>query len=350
MYRRRILALVALLTMAGTAWRASASAPAVTIDRERLRAEVAIARPEGEVIVSLDPLMNLLLHTMNVYDLLGLHGRGYALRDDPGVRQVVDPKILANIAGTENYFAGGGRDFYSPTMSTIMEERISARYPDRELLLRIAPEPLNDSLVRMWEGFYRGYWSGRFETLVSQFIAMNESVQWGEALDLMERWAGRPWRGTMYVFAVEGTADSAVTYGDDVCIGTVRPGDDAGFVHEGLHLLLKENWAKSPRLQQFMAGRTFQDSYWGRDWPAKYEQALVVALEWQAKRRLHPGTFDLARVQRAFKGCGVGDLFEIAWPLTTRYADQGGMTLDDLMWELVHKGEAQAGRSGPGPS
>jgi hypothetical protein len=46
-------------------------------------------------------------------------------------------------------------------------------------------------------------------------------------------------------------------------------------------------------------------------------------------------------VQNYFNGCGVGDLYEIAWPLVTARVENGGGEIEELMWRLVTRAESR---------
>jgi hypothetical protein len=95
----------------------SASDAGVAVDQDLKRTEVTVTTPEGRLIISLDPLMNLVIHTMNVYDLLGFHGRDYTLRGDPAVKRAMDDGIYGAIAGREQYFNVNPQrvNLYAPT-------------------------------------------------------------------------------------------------------------------------------------------------------------------------------------------------------------------------------------------
>jgi hypothetical protein len=310
------------------------------VDRESKRAEVVVHLPGGELVISMDPLVNLAIHTMNMYDLLGNHGRGYTLKSNELARKVIEPGIYAAVAGKDRYFTEGQLNIYTPTIKAIVEGGLYRRYPDEPLLARLSPEPFNTALVSTWRDFYRGYWENRFDAILAEFEQMNQNMRWAATLARMEELTGQTWNGTMYVFAVEPTAKSALTAGRNVCIGTVSADGDAGFVHEGLHLLLREEWAKSSRIRQFMAIRNFQDAFWGTHWERKYEQALVGCLDIIIRDLSRHYNTPAARIAKNYlEGVRVGDIADISWGLVSEYAKTQNGSLDDLMWELVTHAE-----------
>jgi len=307
---------------------------AVRFDKEVARAEVVVRVPDGELVISLDPMANLVMHTLNMYGLLGQHGGGYSLSGDKRAREAVNREIFDRVAGKERYFGDGPLNLYSPTIETLAKKRLYTENPDNESLLGLFPVPLGDALKEMWGSFYREYWSNNIDRLCDEFEEMDRKVNWAEMLHRMEQVTQTKWRGSMLVLAVEATGWSALTWGDSVCIGTVDRNGDAGFVHEGLHLLLRERWAEDSAIQRFMAGRAFKDRYW-RSWKAKYEQALVVALD--ARLRNWPDQ----HVQRYFEGCEVGDLYDLVWPKVCAYVDRPVIPVPELMLEIIQCNEGQ---------
>lgn len=307
---------------------------AVRFVKEAARAEVVVGVPDGELVISLDPMANLVMHTLNMYDLLGEHGGGYPLSSDERALKAVDREIFDRIAGKERYFGCGPLNLYSPTIETLVRKCLYTAHPDNESLLGLFPAPLNNALKDTWDSFYREYWSSNMDRLFDEFEEMDRQMNWAEMLRRMEQVTQTKWCGSMLVLAVEATGWSALTWGDSVCIGTVDRNGDAGFVHEGLHLLLRERWAEDSAIQGFMAGRAFKDRYW-RSWKAKYEQALVVALD--ARLRNWPDQ----HVQRYFEGCQVGDLYDLVWPKICAYVDRPVISVPELMLEIIRCNEGQ---------
>ena len=330
------------------------------VDLTTRTAQVAISLPEGELVVSLNPLVNLVIHTMNMYDLLGLHGQDYALKNDPRARQAVDAGIFESVAGQDRCFGAGTLNIYLPTMHSIVSTGLYKEYPEERLLREIAPQPFDVALTKSWNGFYKAYWDDNFGRLVEELEEMNARMRWAERLTEMERFTGVQWSGQMNVFTVEATAGSALKWGENVCIGTLARDHDAGFVHEGLHLLLKGRWAHDPRIRAYMASRTFHDDFWGESWQEKYEQAVVVALDIHVRRDMmrqrYRGLVQSCRargtqaptyddfVRRYFESNKVGDLFDVVWPLVSAYVAKPERSFGDLMYSLIVKGQEKTSR------
>ncbi len=89
----------------------------LTVDRTAKRAQAVVDLPSGMLVITLDPLVNLVIHTLNMYDLLGLYGQRYHLNTDEKAGQAIDSDIYAAISGRERQFGGGQLGVCSPTMS-----------------------------------------------------------------------------------------------------------------------------------------------------------------------------------------------------------------------------------------
>ena len=159
---------------------------------------------------------------------------------------------------------------------------------------------------------------------------MIEDINWPKTIDQMAGLSQSSFHGEMLLFFVEATAESALTFGKRTCIGTLQAGSDGGFVHEGLHLLLDEKWAESPRINTLIKSRGFTDPVW-KNWQNKYEQALVVSLDCHIQ-----GFADnLDRVRKYFRGCEIEDLYSTVWPLVSRYAQEREGTIEELMYRVI---------------
>jgi hypothetical protein len=297
----------------------AAAAAGPTVDRANKRAEVIVAVPGGRVVVSLDPVTSLVAHTLAVYEMNRQSGVSHYT-----VRSGADPALLEKL--------GGSLGPYMPVMEAIARSEAYRSLPTARGLRELAPGPFAEALALTWERFYHAYWLRRFEALLPEFEAMSANVDWAGSLAKMQKLTGREWRGDMYVFPAEGTGKSALTAGANICLGPLDRNGDAGFVHEGLHLLLREEWAQAPRIQEYMAGRTFSDPFWKR-WPAKYEQALVASLDILI-RGLHVKYAEDKVVRNYLEGVRAGDLIEVAWPLVKKHAADP-RPIEDLMLDLI---------------
>jgi hypothetical protein len=163
---------------------------------------------------------------------------------------------------------------------------------------------------------------------------MNANVRWAESLAEMERLTHRKWTGDAWVFATEAAGKSGLWVKPNISIGGLGEFDDGGFVHEGLHLLLKEEWARDPRIQEFMAKQNFQDPFWRGNWKGKYEQALVACLDiWI--RGLHRRFPEDKVAPNYLAGVRAGDLAGVAWPLVKAHAADPKRSLEDLMYDMI---------------
>ena len=72
-----------------------------------------------------------------------------------------------------------------------------------------------------------------------------------------------------------------------------------------------------------------------RSWESKYEQALVVGLDCHIRGIEE----DHEAVYRYYVGCGVGDLYEIAWPAISEYVAKRNRNLESLMVALIEAAE-----------
>ena len=291
---------------------------------------VRIQRGNGSFTFHLSIVVNLVLHTYNLYDLLGEHGKTYPLRTDRDALQFVDKEIHRKVSGQDCYFGSGSLDLFRSTMIRLMEDESRMETPEGQLD-ELSPDPMNRALNLMWEGFYRSYWQNREPQLSDDFATMCAGTHWSDLMDQMEQLTGETWSKDMLILPVEATAESALTW-DRVCIGTLDPAGDAGFVHEGLHLLLGGSWRQSPKIRALWQGRSFEDAYW-LSWESMYEQAIVTAFS----SILRGESDDRARL--AFQGCRVEVLFDVAWPLSQAHAREGSHSLEDLMLELIVSGE-----------
>jgi hypothetical protein len=328
-------AFVALLLFAGSA----VAADAVFVDRENKRAAVILALRGGELVVSLDPLSSLIVHTATLYQMNRQPGvQSYPVRRDPAAMGCVEPALLDLLAAKETNLSPSMKQGFHPAMLEAASRGAYTSLPDALTLSELAQGPFGRALVSMWDCFYHQYWERSFDELLVQFRRMNDEVRWAESLAQMERLTRRQWKGSAFVFATEGAGRSALWVKPNICIGGLGEASDAGFVHEGLHLLLGEEWATAPRIQAFMASRDFNDRFWKSNWAGKYEQALVASLDIYI-RGLHRKYPEGKVVPNYLSGVRVGDIADIAWPLVKDYADHPAGTIEDLMLEMIQRGE-----------
>lgn len=293
-------------------------------------AYVEIPAGKGQLTICLSPLVNLFIHTLNLYDLLGGHGKQYTLRKNVQARKAIVSDLYSQVTGKDRYFTRGDLDIYKASMKKIVEENLYLEKVTPHLLDQISPEAFSPALANSWKLFYEDYWTEKFDQLLKIFQKIIENIDWTKTIDQMAKLSQSSFHGQMLLFFVEATAESALTFGKRTCIGTLQTGSDGGFVHEGLHLLLDEKWAKNPRINALIESKGFTDPFW-KNWQSKYEQALVLSLD------CHIQGFadDLDRVRKYFQGCRIEDLYPTVWPLVSRYAQEREGTIEELMYRVI---------------
>ena len=293
-------------------------------------AYMKIPAGEGQLTICLSPLVNLFIHTLNLYDLLGGHGKQYPLCKNVQVRKAILSDLYSQVTGKDQYFTRGDLNIYEASMQKIVEENLYTEKVTPHLLDQISPKAFPSALANSWKLFYEDYWTEKFDLLLKIFRKIIEDIDWTKNIDQMAELSQSSFHGQMLLFFVEATAESALTFGKRTCIGTLQTGSDGGFVHEGLHLLLDEKWAASPRINALIESKGFTDPFW-KNWQNKYDQALVVSLD------CHIQGFadDLDRVRKYFQGCRIEDLYPTVWPLISRYVQERGGTIEELMYRVI---------------
>ena len=309
----------------------------VVVDREHRNATVEVTLPNGKLTVSLDPMSSLLVHTAAMYGMNRQTGVAYySVREDAAARACMDDDLRASLDSKST--GGIMTQQFHPALREVVASGRSKQAPSVDTILAISPGEFGRAAAGMWDCFYRAYWERRFESLVAAFSTMSGNVRWAEALAAMERTTGRKWSGDAWVFAAEGAGKSGLWVKPNISVGGIGETDDGGFVHEGLHLMLKEEWARDSRIQAFMAQRDFRDPFWGSNWKGKYEQALVACLDiWI--RGFHKKYPEAKVVPAYLEGVRAGDLARVAWPLVKAHAEDPSRSVEDLMLDMIQRGE-----------
>lgn len=275
---------------------------------------------------------NLLFHTLNVYGLLGNHGRTYVKR----IETIGDaPNPERQSALREDWWAN-----YEKSVSTLIsmdphmaEVLIEGFGQSEDESLRLLSSALRDS----WQK-YRGYWLERAATL-SEIVAANiKELPWRAWAEKMELVTGKSFPMDMVSISAEPLMESAMYVKPNICIGPIGRGNDFGFVHEGLHLLLNEDWAADARIAA-MIPEGFRHHFWGDNWKGKFEQAVVVSLDYLIRNPRNT-------IEDYFEGCNVGDLFPYFFnPIAKWYelkiASKTQETITDVIYNILqtHKTE-----------
>jgi hypothetical protein len=266
-----------------------------------------------------------------MYDMLGNHGSRYELRVDPKARKSINADDYKTFSYNEQVFGHNGKfTLFEPLLRKCIAEEIFTKEPNETLLTDITKNSqFNNVLMHTWETFYKEHWNESKEELTKLVSEIASELPWNDYVKDMEKFAGKSFTQPVYIFPTRAAAESALVVEPSVIIGNAYHNYDFGFVHEGLHILLGEQWAEQPELLERM--KDFNEvGGWGKNWKGKYEQALVVALDSVIKK--HPETF----IQKYFAGCNVGDLYEAFWPHIKKVTEEG-MTVESFMNDRLTK-------------
>jgi hypothetical protein len=106
-------AFVTLLFVAGSA----VAADPVAVDRKNKRAAVIVTLPGGKLVVSLDPLSSLIVHTATLYQMNRQTGvQRYPVREDPAATGCVQPALLDSLAAKGTNISPRMKQAFHPAM------------------------------------------------------------------------------------------------------------------------------------------------------------------------------------------------------------------------------------------
>lgn len=275
---------------------------------------------------------NLLFHTLNIYGMLGNHGRTYSETKEK-IGDVPDEQIKTELLKfreeNRNNIVG---DFIILDPKT-PEELIQVFKTSADESIRL----FGEALAKSWEK-YKKYWSSQAEQLQQIVRANAQEMPWQEYARKMELMTGASFDTDMHAIAAEALMESAMYVRPNIAIGPVRKNNDVGFVHEGLHLLLKENWAEEESIESLIP-ITWYDNFWGRNWKGKFEQAVVVSLDQLIRNSHQP-------IEDYFEGCRVQGLEKFFFgPIKDWYekklSEQTEEKLSDIIYKILssHKKE-----------
>lgn len=282
------------------------------------------------LIFSYNPTVNLFFHTLNLYGLLGNHGRAYGLRNDENAAKTVIPEIYEQVKDGDYFFSYGKNGVYCSGMDCIMKNGLWREYPDfSRFKITAETECFIPAYEACWEGFYKNYWDTSAEKGAEEFRKCVEKYDWRDLLEKMQLAAKQRLFTDIYAFSAEAAAGSGMTYSDNVTIGS---GGDMAVVHEGLHLLLREKWADDERIQKYLAEKhkPFNRAEMHHSNYVKYyEQALVLTLEHIILCREN-------KLEESCRSCGVHELYGIAYPAVKDYYESGCKdSLETLMLGII---------------
>ncbi|MCL2387936.1 MAG: hypothetical protein FWC89_10380 [Defluviitaleaceae bacterium] len=281
-----------------------------------------------EIIINCNEVINLFLHTLNIYGLLGYHGTQYKLRQHEGVINSIDKKIREDVKEGDRYYSYGNLNIYVPSMNYIMDNE-TWKNPISAENIHMGNKQMQPAFQKSWDEFYKDYWHNTNDERAKLFHDCVNAFDFAEAAKKMSFATHTEFPKEIYIFPAEASAGSGLKFSDNVCMGDLFVGGDMGFVHEGLHLLLQENWARNDEIIKFMNVSNYNDKNYG-SWAAKYEQILVVGLDCCIR------DFEDERAKKYYQGCGVSNEFNIAYPLIKSYYQNGCKEpIENVMLKII---------------
>ncbi|MDO8504932.1 MAG: hypothetical protein Q7S36_03730 [Candidatus Liptonbacteria bacterium] len=272
--------------------------------------------------------INLFFHTLNVYGLLGLHGKTYKSGDsaDAGLSSVLKEES----EGRDDRFEGLVRKLVEADPKT-PEELFAVFSADKY------ETALSEALKKSWESFYGDYWIKNREKLMNNFASLTISNNWTEEAGKMEKLSGSKLETDFYLVGAEALAQSGMYAKPNISIGSM---EHSSFFHEGMHLLLKEKWAEDPRIKSLMPDNWHDPEMWGNSWQQKFEQAVVVALDSLGKNMTKEKSY------MYFDGCLVGDIKDFFYePLKNWYEQKmlgkEAEKLEDVIYEILSTNKSE---------
>lgn len=259
-----------------------------------LKKEIEITDEFRLSVISGTPA-NLLFHTLNKYDLIWNHGKSYS--QFPDIKNDIPDENLKNELTESNNLASIIHKFIAQNPKNVDE--LIKLYNENE-----QEKALSSTLKKSWENFYKDYWArngSKLNQIVESNIAKND---WLGPARQMEILTDKKFNSDFYLIYAEALAESAMKVEPNICIGAIHSNSMAGFTHEGLHLLLNEEWANDSRIKNIMPANWNDIGGWGTNWKRKFEQAIVVALDCLIRN----ANGKASSVSDYFNGCNVGDL------------------------------------------
>ena len=291
-----------------------------------------ISTKNANIFIECNEVINLFLHTLNIYGLLGNHGTNYSLRQNENVIKSIDKKTEKDVEQGDHYFSYGDLKIYETGMDFILDNEAWKNPVDAEnVYMGNLEMNFNSALQKGWNEFYKDYWNDTYNERKKLFDECINAFDFIENLEKMKMAAHSEFTKDFYIFPAESLVHSALKYNDNVCMGNLIVGNDMGFVHEGLHLLLQEKWAADNEIVEAVSRANYQGKTY-HSWAAKYEQALVIGLDCCIR------DMDDMTAKNYYNGCDVGDVFEIAYPLIKEYYNGGCKdSIESLMLKIIRR-------------
>ena len=271
---------------------------------------------------------NLLFHTLNVYGLLHGHGESYS-KVNTDIGDALDEQIKKYLAKNIN-----------DKLIVEIFLKFDPKTPEELINIFLNDEEYGDpafkvfgqALEKSW-ALYKNYWEKHapiFKRKIEENVANVKYREWAEKMEFV---VGERFDMDFVAIVAEPLMESAMYLEPNVTMGTITRRGDSGFVHEGLHLLLKEKWAEESRILN-MVPNNWHDKGWGKFWQKKFEQAIVVSLDCLIR-----GREDVAEYM---EGCNVGDLEQFFFEPIKKWYElklkgETQETLPDVIYEILRK-------------
>ena len=289
-----------------------------------------IDRGEHGIVFMLYPSLNLVAHTANLLGVSigGAGSRCYHSKKNPyAIRAIGNAKINID-------------DFNVSTIALAMKDIEDPERAHSLLTAFLVNSQFPDALQRSWEGFYMGYWGTYEKTLIGETREMLAHCNWGDNLSRMEEAVGHPMKCDFYVDCVEATVRSCCSIKKDkygrhppVTIGNIGPRNDAGFHHEGLHILFDADERYHPVFRFMNSHPSPRNSaeFPYKDSRGDVEQAVVIALDCAIRGRVD-----------YLDNCYIGYLRAPVYDEVRNWYDSGRkQPLPEFLMDLMQRREAE---------
>jgi len=111
-----------------------------------------------KIIINCNEVINLFLHTLNIYGLLGNHGTGYKLKKNENVIKSIDKNIQENVKQGDSYFSYGNLNIFIPGMEYITNNKAWEKTIDQIIInMGITEMNFNLAFQKSWNEFYKNY-------------------------------------------------------------------------------------------------------------------------------------------------------------------------------------------------